>query len=169
MGILVSIFIVAMFAIPVMAVSPNKVPVTAYILSIGPDFTNLEIRETDGISHIKNLRIAGGIAIYPEVGAMPLAVGSYVDDPCEGVYNPKTDKSVYTFDEVWDFGGGNTFVGTAHVKIDGNLLTFDFDTLEVHIVLQGTGGYEGQVLNLKMDWDTSDMTTFGYKGTWLKP
>jgi len=61
------------------------------------------------------------------------------------------------------------FFGTAHVKIDGNLLTFDFDTMEVHIVLHGTEAYEGQVLNLKMDWDTSDMTTFGYKGTWLKP
>jgi len=108
-GIFASIFIVAMFAVPVMAVSPNKVPITAYILTIVPDFTNLEIIETDGISHIENLRITGGIAIFPEGGTMPLAAGAYVDDPCEGVYNPKTDKSVYTFDEVWDLGDGTFF------------------------------------------------------------
>jgi hypothetical protein len=170
-GFFASIFIVAMFAVPVMAASPNKVPVTAYITTVVPDFTNLDIRETDGVMHIENLRLTGGIVIFPEGGAIPLAVGAYVDDPCEGLYNPKAGMSVYTFDEIWtlDDGIDGTFVGTIHVKITGNLLTFTFDTMEAYVILHGTGGYEGQVLNLKMDWDTSDPATYGYTGTWLKP
>ncbi|MFX1301033.1 MAG: hypothetical protein ACFFDE_08810 [Promethearchaeota archaeon] len=164
-GIVASIFIAVMFAVPVMAESPNKIPVKA-IPIIGP-FMDIETRVTDGLVHIENLRIEGEIMILPEVGG-PLAVGTFVDDPCEGLYNPKTGMSVYTFDEVWTFSDG-TFVGTAHVQINGDLLSFTFTAMQAHIVLHGTGDYEGQVLNLKMDWDMSVPGSYGYEGTWLKP
>jgi len=165
-GIFVSIFIVAIFAVPVMAISPNKIPVTATPI-IGP-FSNIQTRMTDGVKHIESLVIEGEIMIFPEGSTVPLAVGTFVDDPCKGLYNPKTGMSVYRFNEVWDFGDG-TFVGTAHVELNGDLLTFTFTTMEAHIVLHGTGPYEGQVLNLKMDWDMSVPGSYGYTGTWLKP
>lgn len=167
-GFLASIFIVAMFVVPVMAASPNEVPVKAIPIVTGFNFDNMQTRVTDGVLHIESLIIVGNILILPEGGGPPMAVGTFVDDPCDGLYNPKNGMSVYTFDEVWDFGVG-TFVGTAHVKINGDLLTQTFTTMEAHIVLHGTGEYEGQVLNLKMDFDTSDPTTYGYIGTWLKP
>ena len=86
-GIFVSIFIVAIFAVPVMAISPNKIPVTA-IPIIGP-FSNIQTRMTDGVKHIESLVIEGEIMIFPEGSAIPLAVGTFVDDPCKGLYNPK--------------------------------------------------------------------------------
>lgn len=163
-GIVASIFIVVMFAVPAMAESPNKIPVKA-IPIIGP-FSNIQTRVTDGVVHIESLRIEGEIRLFPEVGA-PL-FGTFVDDPCEGLYNPEAGMSVYEYDEVWTFSGG-TFVGTAHVKINGDLLSFTFTTMQAHIVLHGTGDYEGQVLNLKMDWDMSVPGSYGYEGTLLKP
>ena len=41
--------------------------------------------------------------------------------------------------------------------------------MKAQILMHGTGDYEGQILNLKMDWYPADPDTAGYFGTWLKP
>ena len=166
---LASIFL-AMIVAPVLAVSPNKVPVTAIILDMAPDFSNFIMKETDGIVHIQGLILTGPIAIFADDDPTPIPV-SYINDPCNILYNPKSGengRSVMEFNEVWTLEGG-TFVGTSRTKIDGYLFDFTFTNMQSHIVLHGTGDYAGQILNLKMDWYTDDPTTYGYFGTWLKP
>jgi hypothetical protein len=166
---LVTIFVLGVSAFPVMAKAPNKVPVVAIIDNMFPDFTNMISTETDGIVHIQNLMIVGPISLYLGDNPTPIPV-DYVDYPVDILYNPKRGSngwSIMEFTEVWALDGG-TFVGTAHVKIDGFLFDFTFTNMKSHIILQGTGDYEGQIINLKMDWYPADPTTYGYFGTWLK-
>lgn len=160
--IFVALMAATMLATPVMAKSPNKLPATAAITAItGYDPTTIEIRVTDdGILHLEFFKMWGTIDLSLDGGpAIPV---EWVDI-CVGTYNPRSNTGIYRFDEVWTLPDG-TFVGTDHVNMEGNLLG-EYTGMHTHIVLQGVGFYEGQVLNLKMDTEEGAIFT----GSWLKP
>jgi hypothetical protein len=168
----VVLLFVAMLATPIvgtsMAKSPNKVPVQAFITGINY-VGDVETRITDdGILHIEHLRMEGTIMIIVNGDdANPILV-DWIDDPCDGVYNPTTDKSTLRFDEVWSIEGMPAFAGTDHIIMDGNILD-TYTGLRTHMILQGVGHYKGQVLSLKMDFNVDDPDPDGFLGTWLKP
>ena len=144
--------------VPVMAISKHKLPATATPTSSIPDPSTIELTYTKGGIEKLAVTMSGSITLNSNPG-------TYVDI-CVGTYNPRSDKGVYTFEEVWTFDGG-TFVGTAHVKTEGTLWMGAYTRMTTHIVLHGTGVYEGQILNLR-----SDQTVPGgfpvYTGYWLK-
>ncbi len=164
LGITVALMTVAMLATPVLAANPNKVSVTAKDLkTVGQSYDPLTYRwVTDGnISHIVYMKIWGTLNIY--VGQQVIPV-SWVDE-IRGVYNMKTKQGVWQWDEVWTLPGG-TFEGTAHVTLaGGNLITYT--EFYSHIVLHGTGVYEGEVLSLSMERPTRATPSI-YEGYWLK-
>jgi hypothetical protein len=161
----VALMAVAMLATPfvgtVMAAPANKVPARAAITTLGYEIDPAtDIRVTDdGIEHITYLMMWGIIELYEGDNPIPIIV-DWVDI-CEGLYNPKCDKSVWRFDEVWTIDGAPAFVGTDHVKTVGPLIAVE--SMKSHMILHGVGDYEGQVLNL---WFVPDE---GLVGTWLKP
>ena len=93
------------------------------------------------------MRLSGTLDIDLGDGPKP---ATFVDI-CVGTFNPKNNKGVYQFDEVWTLPDG-TFEGTAHVKVSGgSLLTMEYTSMIAHIILHGTGVYEGQILSLRSD------------------
>ena len=141
-----------------MAKSKHKLPATATPTSNIPDMDTFELTYTKGGIEKFAITMSGSITLNSKPG-------EYVDI-CVGIYNPRSDKGVYTFEEVWTFEGG-TFVGTAHVKTEGTLLMGAYIRMTAHIVLHGTGVYEGQILNLRSD--QSEPGGFPvYTGYWLK-
>ena len=157
---LVCIFL-AMLATPVMAAPANKVSARAAITTLGFEIDpTTDIRVTDdGIEHILYLKMWGIIELYQGDNPTPTIV-DWVDI-CEGLYNPRSNKGVWRFDEVWTIDGTDAFVGTDHVKLEGTLI--DPISMGSHMILHGINYYEGQVLNL---WFTPGE---GLVGTWLKP
>jgi len=160
LGIALAFVFLAMLAAPVIAKSSNKVPAEAVIYTTGFDPTTLDIRVTDdGIEHIIYLEMWGIIELYQGDNPTPIIV-EWVDI-CEGLYNPRSNKGIWRFDEVWTIDGSPAFVGTDHVKVEGPLIAPE--AMKSHMVLHGVGDYEGQVLNL---WFEPVATL---AGTWLKP
>jgi hypothetical protein len=145
----------------VMAAPANKVPALATITTTGFEIDpTTDIRVTDdGIEHILYLKMWGIIELYQGDNPTPTIV-DWVDI-CEGLYNPRSNKGVWRFDEVWTIDGTDAFVGTDHVKVEG-MLTAPTN-MRSHMILHGINDYEGQVLNL---WFTPGE---GLVGTWLKP
>jgi len=162
LGLLASLLIVTMFAVPVMAAKPNKVSARAVIYTLGCEIDpTTDIRITDdGIEHILYLKMWGIIELYQGDNPTPIIV-DWVDI-CDGLYNPRSNKSVWRFDEVWQIEGSDAFVGTDHVKTVGPLTAPE--SMNSHMILHGVGDYEGQVLNL---WFTPEEGAL--VGTWLKP
>jgi hypothetical protein len=164
--IAVALMAVAMLATPVLAASPNKTLVTASNLAtLGSEYDPLTFRWiTDGnISHIVYMKLWGTLQINVDGEVIPV---NWVDI-LSGTYNMKTLKGVWKWDEVWTLPNGDTFEGTAHVKFaGGNLITFT--EFYAHIILHGTGAYDGQILSLEMDRPSRSVPGV-YEGYWLKP
>ncbi len=164
--IFVALMAVAMLATPVLAASPNKTPVTASNLAtLGSEYDPLTFRWiTDGnISHIVYMKLWGTLHINVE--------GEVIDvdwvDILSGTYNMKTLEGVWKWDEVWTLPNGDTFEGTAHVKMAGGTL-ITYKEFYSHIILHGTGVYEGQILSLEMVRPSRSVPAV-YTGYWLKP
>jgi len=160
LGIAVVFLAIAILATPVMAAPTNKVPARAAITVLGFEMDpTTDVRVTDdGIEHISYLMMYGTIELYEGDNPTPIIV-DWVDI-CEGLYNPKCDKSVWRFDEVWSIEGSPAFVGTDHVNTVGPLT--EVESMKSHMILHGVGDYDGQILNL---WF---VTGEGLVGTWLK-
>jgi hypothetical protein len=149
---------------PTIAGSPNKTPVTVTITGIDGMILPPEIRVTKGgIQHLEYFSFWGtiGIAVEGEATAIPV---EWVDI-CVGTYNPKNNKAVYRFDEVWTLPNGDTFEGTGHITTEGDLFG-GYTHMTAHIILHGTGDYEGQLLSLRSDIDHGGLVE--YAGYWLK-
>ena len=163
LGVTLTAVFVAMLIAPAMAASPNKTPVTAVITGIMGADPVVEIRVTKGgIEHLEYFKFWGTMELTLEGASSSIPV-EWVD-VCVGTYNSKNNKGVYKFDEVWTLPGG-TFEGIAHLKLEGSL--FSYTHMTAHIILHGTGDYEGQILSLTSDDDTSGFPS--YAGYWLKP
>jgi hypothetical protein len=154
-----------MLATPVLAASPNKTPVTGTNLkTLGSQYDPLTYRwVTDGnISHIVYMKLWGTLQINVDGEVIPV---NWVDI-LSGTYNIKTKEGVWKWFEVWTLPNGDTFEGTAHVKMAGGTL-ITYTEFYSHIVLHGTGVYEGQVLSLSMERPTRATPSI-YEGYWLK-
>ena len=136
------------FLAPVMATSKNKSPATATPTTNIPVMTTIDLTYTKGGIEKFAITMGGAITINLNDGEGDV-FGTYVDI-CSGTYNPRSNKGVYIFEEVWTFAEG-TFVGTAHIKTEGTLFMGSYTRMTCHIVLHGTGVYEGQILNLRSD------------------
>ena len=160
-----ALFMILTFISPVLAGSPNKTPVTCDDLhTIGytgpPDVwvTN------GGISHVEYFEMYGTIDIKLD-GVLVFDNVPWVDI-VSGTYNSKTMQAVLQFDEVWTLPGG-TFEGVAHITlVGGNLQTYK--EMYSHIILHGTGDYEGQILSMELGY-IRHVTPAVYEGYWLKP
>lgn len=150
-------------AVPVMGASLNKVEITANVLNhhlVVPPKPVTMI--TGDITHWEVLTLAGDLQI--NIGEETISC-TYVDT-ITGIDNPDSNKGVYQWDEVWTLPNGDTFAGTAHVNLVGSLMKYtEFDS---HIILHGTGSYEGQILSLNMHFINPGGTST-YTGYWLKP
>jgi hypothetical protein len=148
---------------PAMAKSPNKTPVTVTITGI-TGMTFPEIRVTKGgIEHLEYWSFWGTLDIAVEGEAIPISAEWF--DICVGTYNPKNNKAVYRFDEVWTLPNGDTFEGTGHITTEGSLFG-GYTHMTAQIILHGTGDYEEQLLALKSDIDHGGLVE--YSGYWLK-
>ena len=161
LGLTAVLVTLAMLATPVMAKPANKVSALATITTTGFEINPAtDVRTTDdGIDHILYLKMWGIIELYQGDNPTPTIV-EWVDI-CEGLYNPRSNKGTWRFDEVWTIDGNEAFVGTDHVKVEGTLTAPV--SMRSHMILHGINDYEGQVLNL---WFTPGE---GLVGTWLKP
>ena len=153
------------FFAPVMATSKHKLPATAEPTTNLPDFTTIELTYTKGGIEKFALNMSGEITLTLNGGDI---FGTYVDI-ISGTYNLRSNKGVYIFEEVWTFAEGTlaegTFVGTGHIKTEGTLVFEAYTRMTAHIVLHGTGVYEGQILNLRSDQPGGYPV---YTGYWLK-
>jgi hypothetical protein len=160
-----ALFMLLTFVAPVSAGSPNKTPITCDDLHTAGYSSYPDVRVTNGgISHIDNFEFYGtidiklnGVLLFDDVPWVDIATGTY---------NSKTMQAVLQFDEVWTLPGG-TFEGVAHITLEGgNLQTYK--EMYSHIVLHGTGDYEGQILSMSLGY-TRGVTPAVYEGYWLKP
>ncbi len=154
------------FAPLAMAESPNKTDITATNLkTTGSYYDPLTFRWTTdgGITHIVYMRLWGTLQINIDGEVIPV---SWVDE-LSANSNTKTLESVWKWDEVWTMPNGDTFEGTAHVQLAGGTL-MTYKEFYSHIVLHGTGSYEGQILSLSMDRPDRSVPAV-YEGYWLKP
>jgi len=148
---------------PAIAGSPNKTPVTVTITAITGMILPPEIRVTEsGVEHLEYFKFWGTLEIDVYGEGTPVPV-EWVNI-CVGTYNPKNNKGIYKFDEVWTLTGG-TFEGTSHLKFEGSLFGA-YTHMTAHIILHGTGDYEGQMLSLRSDIDHGGLVE--YAGYWLK-
>lgn len=155
---------IAMLTSPVFAANPNKVDATAKdLVTTGYKYDPLTYRwTTDGnITHIDYMEIYGTLNLY--IDGEIIAV-TWVDI-VSGTYNSKTLQGIVTFEEIWTLEGG-TFVGTAHITYEGGTL-ITYKEFYSHIILHGTGDYEGQMLSLDMDRPDRAQPAI-YEGFWLK-
>jgi hypothetical protein len=165
-AVLVVALLTVMFAVPVMAAPPEdkKVPVTLQWTRTSS--TLIERRDVD---HGQSLRI------YDQVWAAKL----YIDGsttPLEGTADVtrwtlyRYSKAVTGLDQVvnddyvLEFASeGGGFVGNVHILLTDYVSITDFGGM-VHALLQGTGSFEGQTLNVgvKMTSTAADMLWEGY-------
>ncbi len=136
--------------LPVFAESPKKIPVKVVIRSKIETSSMTETNPGE-IQHV-DLEWEGNIRLYIPVTSASYISGTYDDeisgvrilDVPGGIEHSNVNEGVFHFHEVWTFGTGNTFEGIAQVKTDGA----GFSKYEAHIVLQGSGIFEGQKLIL---------------------
>lgn len=149
---------------PAIASSPNKTPVICTITALTGMTTPPDITVTKGgIVHLQYWSFWGTMDISVEGETNPVSV-EWVDEVV-GTYNPKSNKAVYKFTEVWTLSNGDTFEGTGHVTTEGDLFG-GYTHMTAHITLHGTGDYEGQMLSLRSDIDHGGFVE--YAGYWLK-
>lgn len=151
------------FAAPAMADSPKKISVKASPTSTVVESTVIEINPGE-IRHI-DMVWTGTIDLFvPETSAIPTYSGTYRDEITGmrvwnvpgGVEHSRLNEGVFHFKEVWTFPGG-TFEGIAQVQTHGP----SFTIFESHIVLQGTGIFEGQKLYLTLQRPPTPTSYFG--------
>jgi len=160
-----AVFMLLTFVSPVLAGSPNKTPVKCDDLdTIGYVYPPDVWVTNGGISHIEYFKMYGTIDIKLD-GVLVFDNVPWVDI-VSGTYNSKTMQAVLQFDEVWTLPGG-TFEGVAHITlVGGNLQTYK--EMYSHIILHGTGDYEGQILSMELGY-IRHVTPAVYEGYWLKP
>jgi len=162
---ILTLFMLLTFITPVLAESPNKTPVICDDLHTDGYVSYPDVWVTNGgISHIDNFEFYGTIDI--KLNGVLLFENVPWVDIATGTYNSKTMQGVLRFDEVWTLPGG-TFVGVAHITlVGGNFQTFK--EMYSHIILHGTGDYEGQMLSMSLGY-IRGVTPAVYEGYWLKP
>jgi len=161
------------FVAPAMAYSsPNKTPVMATDITMkGADYN--AARDTwyssDGMIVHHNsgqYKVWGIIDVYVD-GVLTYDNIPWVDT-IYAVYNKYTKEAVARFEEVWTLPGG-TFEGTAHITTEGGSLT-SYAVLDSHIILKGTGDYEGETISLSAHYVKGvEPFKLVYEGYWLTP
>jgi hypothetical protein len=173
LGIAVTILAVAMLASPVMAYSSaNKTPVMATNIELtGADYVPSRDRWTSG----QDMIIHHNSGLYKAWGTIDIYVDDVLTyenvefiDTIYAVYNKYTLQVVARFEEVWTLPGG-TFEGTAHIMTEGGSLS-SYQVLDSHIILKGTGDYEGETMSLLAHYVKGvDPFKLVYEGYWLTP
>jgi hypothetical protein len=163
------VMLVGMFAMISVVKADNKVSATATITGINYVNPNVQyVVGPSGVMHVSYFEFGGTITLTADSGT-PITVNWM--DVCTGNYNPTTNRGVWVFNEVWTLQGG-TFVGMDHPRTVGDLLvSFGVPTgnptstsIEGHIILHGTGAYDGQALEMTL----TPQTYPTFVGTWLK-
>ena len=160
------------FVAPAIAYSsPNKTEVMATnIVLTGADYDPLRDRWTSG----QEMIIHHNSGLYRAWGTIDIYVDDVLTydnipfvDTIYAVYNKYTLQVVARFEEVWTLPGG-TFEGTAHITTEGGSLS-SYKVLDSHIILKGTGNYEGETMSLSAHY-VKDVEPFKlvYEGYWLK-
>ncbi len=165
--LVLGLFMTLAFVSPVLAENPNKVPVSAALLSAGrgTDYSTMILWTSEGgIAHLDYVHLWGKLNIY--VNGVETYANVPYDDIISGNYNPKTMVGNWKYDEVWTLPGG-TLVGTAHATSYGGSL-LNYKELKADILLHGTGAYEGQVLSMSFDY-VKGVNFPIYEGYWLTP
>lgn len=151
---LIPILLLLLFVAPVTAASPMKVDITA-----DPENTKMSKTEWDKniinpgeVRHYEGWKWTGDITL--NIPGYDPIVGTFVDyvdgmvfpsitnEPADSVEH-KVGTGVYHLHEVWTFEDG-TFAGIAQLK----QYAPGFTVFESHIILHGTGAYEGWMLVL---------------------
>ncbi len=165
--ILVPFLLLLISLAPVMAASPMKVDVTA-----DPENTKMSkiwdknVINPGEVKHYEGWKWTGDMTL--NIPGYDTIVGTFVDyvdgmvfpsitnEPADSVEH-KVGEGVYHLNEVWTFPLG-TFEGTAQLK----QYAPGFAEFESHIVLHGTGAYEGWMLVLDGSRESGSAFYEGY-------
>jgi hypothetical protein len=160
--LMLTLLVVLLTAGTTFADSPKKTLVKATVTDTDMESQVIEMNPGE-IRHI-DMVWTGTIDLYiPETSTTPIS-GTYRDEITGmrvwnvpgGVEHSRLYEGVYHFKEVWTFPGG-TFEGIAQVQTHGP----SFTVFESHIVLQGTGVFEGQKLYLSLQRPPTPTSYFG--------
>jgi len=143
------VFLMLIIALPVMAESPKKIPVTLVTSGTSNSPPEKTWTTEGGIVHSQGAVRTGGATLTID-GQVPL-VGTVTEDLGPSVINTKTGEMVgHALKCVFTFPGGS-FEGVKITKATyengKNVAT------EQHSVLQGSGVFEGCTLVLSQDWE----------------
>jgi len=156
-------------AAPVMAEPTNGQKVPAIMtFPVPPKITMLdpgEVWKTNGnVSHRRDT-IINYTFLFIIDGAPPITGYAITVRDGNGII-PKT--GMFSYHEYYEFwfptvGGGFEGRGLSHYFDFVSMSSYD---LEIHVILHGTGSFEGQTLNM---WRTGGPTGPGWTGYLLKP
>jgi hypothetical protein len=146
LGILMTIF-VSMLICPVLAYPENKFEVTATQKGgfLPPTPEAVDRHTPGGIEQHRDFTSKGAITLNFPDGTVTGTSSSVADF----IIIPKTDFGVYHLDMTWTFASG-TFEGQDQMRIyyDDYSVSNSVGYREAHMVMQGTGNYEGYTLVL---------------------
>ena len=145
--LILGLVVISLLTAPVIAVSPQKIPVTARTYAQVNSEPEKEWETEGGILHEQGIVRTGNVMLNIQ-GQVPL-IGTE-REAMNIVENTQTGRTVVHSQKlVFTFEGGY-FEGVKQ-STEFNALPLEF-TLEQHVVLQGFGVFEGQTLMLTQYW-----------------
>lgn len=153
--IFVALLSIIILATPIMATPATKTPVTATSVRTGTASGESWVTN-GGIMQFRGYQVVYAVTLNIEGESSLEGTSSNV---WNGRLNMKTGEMIIHYNVVWTFPGGS-FEGIIQSRLESYPQPYEY--YEIHGVLQGTGVFEGQKLNLSYEGSTIDPVWEGF-------